>query len=154
AHQAEAFIAVDQRHVERLALRGMHDGRRVDRSQPLADPPFQPRAAGEWTDDAGIEHRASGVRAELIGQLAAREVIEIGLEGRVLIAGHACRSSQVSRWLPNRFWPCGAKAINCGLLLVPLPTAIVPRAAAGLSHLALLPLSPSGKKSARAAEGH
>src|SRR5262245_62105260 len=55
AHQAEAFIAVDQRHVERLALRRMHDGRGVDRSQPLADPPFQPRAAGERTDDAGIE---------------------------------------------------------------------------------------------------
>src|SRR5215208_4063116 len=97
AHQTEAFVAIDQRHIERLALRGVHDRRRVDGAEPFADAPFQPVAAGEWTQHARIKHRASRFRAELIGQLTAYEVILVCLERSVLIAGHRCGWSRDSR---------------------------------------------------------
>src|SRR6516164_6076555 len=77
AHQAEAFVAIDQRNIERLAFDGMHDRRRVDRSEPLADAPFQPVTTGEGTKHARVEYGASRLGAELVGQLAAREMIEI-----------------------------------------------------------------------------
>src|SRR5262249_47626901 len=77
AHQAEAFIAVDQRYVEGLALRRVHDGRRIDGAEPLADAPFQLVAAREGTDHARIEHGTAGFRTELIGKLAAGQMIKI-----------------------------------------------------------------------------
>ena len=84
AHQAEAFVAVDQRDVVGLALGRMHDGGRVDRAEPLADPPFELAAAGERADHARVEHRLARLGAELIGELALLEVLEIGLERRLL----------------------------------------------------------------------
>src|SRR5262249_16301170 len=90
AHQAEAFVAIDQRNIERLALDGMHDRRGVDRSEPFTDAPFQPITASERTKNARVKDGASRLGAELIGQLTAREMIEIGLERGVLIARHAC----------------------------------------------------------------
>src|ERR1700730_3559158 len=91
AHQAEAFVAIDQRHIERLALDGMHDRRGVDRSESFTDAPFQPITASEGTKHARVKDRASCLGAELIGQLTAREMIEIGLERSVLAARHTCQ---------------------------------------------------------------
>ncbi len=91
AHKAEAFVAIDQRNIERFALDEMHDRRGVDRSEPFTDAPFQPITASEGTKHARVKDRASCLGAELIGQLTAREMIEIGLEWSVLAARHACR---------------------------------------------------------------
>src|SRR5262249_42978509 len=91
AHQAEAFVAIDQRNIERLALHGMHDRRGVDRSEPFTDAPFQPITASEGTKHARVKDGASRLGAELIGQLTAREMIEIGLERGVQVARHACQ---------------------------------------------------------------
>src|SRR5262249_61208247 len=93
AHQAKAFVAIDPRHIERLPVRGMHDGCGVDGPQSLADAPFQTIAAGERAKHAGIKHGSSSGRAELVGQVTACEVIDVRLEWSVLIAGHACRWS-------------------------------------------------------------
>src|SRR5436853_4843869 len=75
AHQTEAFVAVDQSHIEWLALRRVHDRCGIDGAEPLADAPFQSVATGEWAKDAGIEYCTSRFTAELVGQLAAREMI-------------------------------------------------------------------------------
>src|SRR5215203_490761 len=97
AHQTEAFVAIDQSHIERLALRRVHDGCRIDGAEPFADAPFQLVATGEWAKEARIKHRASRFAAELIGQFIAREMILVCFERSVLIGGHACRSSRNSR---------------------------------------------------------
>src|SRR5262245_19079104 len=81
-HQAEALIAVDQRNVEGLTLGRMHDRRGVHRSKPLTDAPFEPIAAGKGTKQARIEDDSSRFGAELIGQLAALEVVYVCLEWR------------------------------------------------------------------------
>src|SRR5262245_41778304 len=91
AHQAEAFVAIDECNIERLALDGMHDRRGVDRSEPFTDAPFQPITASEGTKHARVKDRASRLGAELIDQRTAREMIEIGLERSVLVARHACQ---------------------------------------------------------------
>src|SRR5262249_12328173 len=64
AHQAEAFVAIDQRNIERLALGGMHDRRGVDRSEPFTDAPLQPITASEGTKHARfhIELRRRSLR--------------------------------------------------------------------------------------------
>jgi hypothetical protein len=90
-HQTEPFVAIDQGHVERLAFRRVHDGCRVYSSKPFADTPFQPIAASEGAKHARIEYGSLGIAAELIGQLAAREMVEVCFEWSVLIAGHVRR---------------------------------------------------------------
>jgi hypothetical protein len=47
--------------------------------------------ASEGTKHARVKDRASCLGAELIGQLTAREMIEIGLERSVLAARHTCQ---------------------------------------------------------------
>ena len=89
AHQAEAFVAVDQRDVERRAFGRMHDGGRIDRAAPLADAPFELVAAGERAEHAREEHRAVRLRAELVGKLAFFEVRNVGRERRRRVVGHA-----------------------------------------------------------------
>src|SRR6266852_3356582 len=85
AHQTEAFVAIDQSDIERLALRGVHDRCRIDGAEPFADAPFELVAAGEWAKDPRIKHRASRLATELIGQLIAREMILVGFERSVMI---------------------------------------------------------------------
>src|SRR5262249_33862181 len=63
AHQAEAFVAIDQRNIERHALDGMHDRRGVDRSEPFTDAPFQPITASEVTKHARVKDGASRLGA-------------------------------------------------------------------------------------------
>src|SRR3974390_513125 len=123
AHEAEAFVAVDQRNIERLALDGMHDRGGVDRSQPLADAPFQPVAAGEGTKHARVEDRTSRLGAELIGKLAAVEMIEIGLERSVLLARHGVSESR--RLQPNR--SCSVAATAQSTVLDPSHPPLVVR---------------------------
>src|SRR5262249_48891883 len=96
AHQAEAFVAIDQRNIERLALHGMHDRRGIDRSEPLADAPFQPVTASERTEHTRVEDGSIRLGAELIGQLTAREMIEIGLERSVLVVRHMRRVPEIT----------------------------------------------------------
>src|SRR6516162_6194542 len=79
----------------------MHDRRGVDRSEPFTDAPFQPITASEGTKHARVKDGASRLGAELIGQLTAREMIEIGLERGVQVARHACQYSR--RLQPKRF---------------------------------------------------
>src|SRR5262249_4073251 len=106
AHQAEAFVAIDQRNIERLALDGMHDRRGVDCSEPFTDAPFQPITASEGTKHARVKDGPSRLGAELIGQLTAREMIEIGLERSVPVPRHACQYP--GDYSPKRF--CSAVA--------------------------------------------
>src|SRR5262245_2339901 len=91
AHQAEAFVAIDQRNIERLALGGMHDRRGVDATDPFTNAPVHPITPSEGTKHARVKDGASRLGAELIGQLTAREMIEIGLERGVQVARHACQ---------------------------------------------------------------
>src|SRR5262249_10225057 len=91
AHQAEAFVAIHQRNMDGLARGGMHDRRGVARSEPFTDAPFQPITASEGTKHARVKDGASRLGAELIGQLTAREMIEINLERGVQVARHACQ---------------------------------------------------------------
>src|SRR5262249_26027377 len=125
------FVAIDQRNIERHALDGMHDRRGVDRSEPFTDAPFQPITASERTKNARVKDGASRLGAELIGQLTAREMIEIGLERGVLVARHACHclgdysSSAVTQQdMPEathvRLPKCESSPLRC-LLLRPKP---------------------------------
>ena len=41
AHQPEALVAIDQRDIVGRAFARMGDGRRIDRAEPGADPPFE-----------------------------------------------------------------------------------------------------------------
>jgi len=88
AHHPEAFLTVDQRHIVGRALRRMHNGRSVDGPDPCADAPFQPVAAGEGTQHAGEKHRSPRREAELIGELAALEMIEVDPERRLNVCRH------------------------------------------------------------------
>src|SRR5262249_19997377 len=63
----------------------------VARSEPFTEAQFQPITASEGTKHARVKDGASRLGAELIGQLTAREMIEIGLERGVLVARHACQ---------------------------------------------------------------
>jgi hypothetical protein len=94
AHQAKAFITIDQGYVERPTFWWVHDGCGVNGSQTLASAPFQPIAAGERAEYTRIEYGSSRVWTELVSQLAAFEVVDIRLERRVLIVGHARRKSK------------------------------------------------------------
>src|SRR5947208_16070148 len=77
AHQAEAFVAIDQGDVERLALRGMHQGGRIDGAQPFADAPFQLVVAGEGTEYARKKYRTPLLPAILLGQLIMGLLIKV-----------------------------------------------------------------------------
>ena len=90
AHQAEALVAVDQRHVEGLAFARMHDGRRVDGAEALAHPPLELVAAGEGAHHARIEHRLAGLGAELIGELALLQVLHVDRVRRFLARHVSC----------------------------------------------------------------
>ena len=58
AHQAEAFVAIDQRDIERRAFGRMHNGGGIDRAAPRAHAPFEPVAAGVGAEHAREKHRA------------------------------------------------------------------------------------------------
>src|SRR4051812_30708936 len=103
AHQAEAFDAIDQGDVERLALRGMHHGGRIDGAQPFADAPFQLVATGEGTEYARKKYRTPRFAAELIGQFIAGEMIEVCFERSVLVGGHRDTLALVCRGDQPRF---------------------------------------------------
>jgi hypothetical protein len=64
------------------------------RKMRIASAPFQPIAAGERAEYTRIEYGSSRVWTELVSQLAAFEVVDIRLERRVLIVGHARRKSK------------------------------------------------------------
>jgi hypothetical protein len=81
AHQAKAFITIDQGYVERPTFWWVHDGCSVNGSQTLASAPFQPIAAGERAEYTRIEYGSSRVWTELVSQLAAFEVVDIRLNG-------------------------------------------------------------------------
>src|SRR5262249_55663947 len=118
AHQAEPFVAIDQHNIERLALDGMHDRRGVDCSEPFTDAPFQPITASEGTKHARVKDGASRLGAELIGQLTAREMIEIGLERSVPVPRHACQYP--GEYSPKRFCSAvstGRSTVVCILTL-------------------------------------
>jgi hypothetical protein len=87
-HQPEAFVAIDQGHIVGRALRRMHNGRGVNGPDPCADPPFQLVAAREWTQHPGKKHGSPRREAELIGELASLEMIEVDSEGRLNLCRH------------------------------------------------------------------
>jgi hypothetical protein len=74
AHQPKAFVAINQCDVVGGTFARMGDGRRIDRAEPDADPPFEPIAAGERTNDAGVKYRPVRLRAPLVGQFALFEM--------------------------------------------------------------------------------
>ena len=72
----------------RRAFGRMHDGGRVNGATPFADAPFELVASGERTNDAREKHRPVRLGAELIGELAALEMLEVHLVRRLSCCRH------------------------------------------------------------------
>src|SRR5215471_7074785 len=126
AHHPEAFVTVDQGHIVGGALHWMHNGRSVNGPDPCADPPFQPVAAGEGTEHAGEKDGSPRREAELVGELASIEVIQVDLEGRLNVWLHGlllvftsqfcCLSPTASEVVPGRREAASPEPITTALL--------------------------------------
>src|SRR5206468_2000114 len=58
AHEANAFVEIDERHVDVTAFRWLaaHGGHRVDGARALRDDPFERRAVAMRTNFARVVH--------------------------------------------------------------------------------------------------